>query len=115
MKVWTFFALILIYLSLLASVAVCSIVPGNRCSRLSLSGEKFEGKWSKLVTIRGGQKKKLSWGKMFRAFWLSLIDPSNVENISNEQKKEAKKDSVEHQKKSGLFSSSSKAKGKSLQ
>lgn len=62
------------------------------------------------ITSYSGGAKRPGIKKMFSAFWLSLIDPSNVEGLKNEQKKE--KVNITGQKKSTFFGS--KSKGKSL-
>jgi hypothetical protein len=67
------------------------------------------------LTIRGGtSKQKLTWKKMFKTFWLSLIDPSNVDSMLNEDKKVASSNKPFMKEKSSMFSST-KFKGKSLQ
>jgi hypothetical protein len=63
---------------------------------------------SKLEKLRGGSKKnKVSTFKMFQAFWMTLIDPSNDEYLlhSNSGKKSEKRTY-------GFFKS--KQKGRSL-
>lgn len=62
------------------------------------------------VTGYAGGAKRPGLKQMFSAFWLSLVDPSNVESLKNEQKKD--KSGNIPAKKSGFFGS--KKKGKSL-
>lgn len=63
----------------------------------------------KSILISGGGKKSLGWRNMFKAFWLSLVDPSNIDGL----KDEAKREKPGKMKSGGLFGSKKKV-GKSL-
>jgi hypothetical protein len=87
------------------------VVEAFHSPRLNLQISSVQRKEMKSIeSMRGGAiKRRLSWGTMFKSFWLTLVDPSNVESLE----KENKGGSSLPNKKSGFFGAK-KSKGKSL-
>jgi hypothetical protein len=62
---------------------------------------------------RCGSKRSPSFGKMVKAFWLSLVDPENVDSLVNEDKRDKSSDSIGKKRRKGFFGSTI-PKGRSL-
>jgi hypothetical protein len=101
-------SLVILLICMMLHVVIMEAFHSPRLNLQISNGQRKELK--SIESIRGGAiKRRLSWGTMFKSFWLTLVDPSNVESLE----KENKGGSSLPNKKSGFFGSK-KSKGKSL-
>lgn len=75
---------------------------------LSTSVTAVNGQSSVIFQLRGGAKKKPSFGSMFKAFWTTLLNPASEEDLRQEIKTGQASKSTKSSR--GLFGFGSKKK-----
>lgn len=108
--------LTLLILFQITHVLLASRISGTARTLLSMKGGNNQNKTSRKTN------KKLTWSKMIKSFWLTLIDPSNEEYLLAEQKPQNKNNNKKESSSTvsnlkNLFTKgkkSSKSVGKSL-